>query len=212
MPSEQETNNSPAPSPTPTPEPTPTPSPTPDPAPTPEPVKEGDAPKPEGDKPAEPAKVEPLTAESLKFAEGLEVDETVRDEFLGILNDDKLSRAELAQKLVDLQGNFAKKLDESLTAAFAKQQEEWVNEVKADPEVGGDKLDPVLGNIKKLVIEYGTPELDDLFTASGMGNNIHTIRFLNKIATALNEGGHANGQPPSTTKSAAQTLFPSMKS
>jgi len=204
-------------SPQPTPEPTPTPTPTPTPEPnTPEPVKivegQGEAEKPaEGEKPAtEP--VAPVALEALKFPEGSTVDPELSTEFLSVINDDKLSRAELAQKLVDLQGKVVAKVDSLATEAFETQNKTWVDEVKADPDVGGDKLDGVLGNIAKLVVEYGSPEVNEILTATGAGNNIHIIKMWDKVARALNEsGGHANGNPPPDAKSAAQRIFPSMK-
>lgn len=185
----------PTPEPTPTPSPTPTPEtpPAPTPAPTPEPVA-------------------PLTAESIKFTEGFQVDEKVRDEFLTALNDPKLSRAELAQKLVDLQTNFAKTQEEASTKLWEDQQQKWQDEVKADPEVGGDKMELALAGIAKVVQEYGTPELKQILDVTGAGNNVHVVKFMNKIAKALNEGGgHVTGNPPPEEKTTAQKLYPSMK-
>lgn len=191
----------PTPSPQPTPEPTPTPSPTP--TPTPEtPPTPTPAPEP----------VAPLTAESIKFADGFQVDEKVRDEFLTTLNDPKLSRAELAQKLVDLQTNFAKTQEEASTKLWEDQQQKWQDEVKADPEVGGDKMELALAGIAKVVQEYGTPELKQILDVTGAGNNVHVVKFMNKIAKALNEGGgHVTGNPPPEEKTTAQKLYPSMK-
>lgn len=128
------------------------------------------------------------------------------------MNDDKLSGAERAQKLIDLQQDFAKSQDAALTAAWEQQQETWKNEVKADPEVGGDKMEPALAEIAKMVNEYGTPEVADILTNTGAGNNVHIVKMMYKIAKALNEGnGHASGNPPPDAKTAAQKLFPSMK-
>jgi len=128
------------------------------------------------------------------------------------MNDDKLTAADRAQKLIDIQTNLIKSQDEAATAAWNAQQETWQNEVKADPEVGGDKMDGVLAGITKVITEYGSPEIAEILTNTGAGNNVHKVRMMNKIAKALNEGtGHANGNPPPDEKSAAQKLFPSMK-
>lgn len=167
--------------------------------------KEGNA--PEGNEP--PVVV---TADAIKFQEGFQVDETVRDEFLTIINDDKLSRPELAQKLIDLQAKFAQSQSDDLTADWEKQQDEWRAEVAADKEIGGDKLDQNLAEIKKVVLEYGSDEVNEILTNTGAGNNIHVIRMMYKIAKALNEGtGHVTGSPSQPEKSAAQKLYPSMK-
>ena len=153
-----------------------------------------------------------LTAESIKIPEGFSVDEAVRDEFLTIMNDDKLAGPDRAQKLIDLQAKFAQSQSDALTAAWEKQQDDWRAEVAADKEIGGDKLDQNLAEIKKVVLEYGSDEVNEILTNTGAGNNIHVIRMMHKIAKALNEGtGHATGSPSQPEKSAAQKLYPSMK-
>ncbi|HEY9155579.1 MAG TPA: hypothetical protein VIM69_10630 [Opitutaceae bacterium] len=153
-----------------------------------------------------------MTAESIKIPEGFQVDEPTQTEFLGIMNNDKLSGAERAQQLIDLQAKFAQSQSDALTAAWETQQETWRNEVAADKDIGGDKLEPALADIKKVVLEYGSPEVNDILTNTGAGNNIHVIKMMHKIAKALNEGtGHASGNPAPQEKSAAQKLFPSMK-
>lgn len=127
------------------------------------------------------------------------------------MNDDKLSSADRAQKLIDLQAKFAQSQSDALTQAWEAQQETWRNEVKADAEVGGDKMDGVLAGIQKVILEYGSPEVHAILD-QGAGNNIHMIKMMNKIAKALNEGnGHASGNPPPEQKTTAQKLFPSMK-
>lgn len=128
------------------------------------------------------------------------------------MNDDKLPANERAQKLIDLQTNFAKSQDEAATKLWETQQDTWRNEVAADPEVGGDKLDATMASIAKVVLEYGTPEIAEILTNTGAGNNIHVVKMMSKIAKALNEGtGHVPGAPPPDERSAAQKLFPSMK-
>lgn len=136
----------------------------------------------------------------------------MRDNFISLLNDDKMTKAELGQKLIDLQQDFLQKQSDDLTAEWTRQQEEWQEQVRADPEVGGEKMEPALAEIAKLVNEYGTPEVADILTNTGAGNNVHIVKMMHKIAKALNEGnGHANGTPAPETKTAAQKLFPSMK-
>lgn len=157
-------------------------------------------------------KVEPLTVESLKFPEGFSVDEPIRDEFLGIMNDSALTGADRAQKLIDLQAKLIQSGADAQRAAWDKTQEEWVAAAKNDPEVGGAKLEPALGSIAKLVEQYGGPELNSVFDLTGVGNNVHVIRFLSKIAKDLTENGnHVSGNPSSQPQSLAQSLYPSMQ-
>lgn len=153
----------------------------------------------------------PLTAEDITFPEGVEVQEGARDEFLDILNNREISPAEQAQKLVDLQTRLAREASETSSAGWDQMQTQWQDEVRADPEIGGAKLDGVLTNVAKIVDQYGGAELRQVMDLTGAGNNIHVIRFLNNIAKDLNEGGAVTGTPPRSSGDAASRLYPSMK-
>jgi hypothetical protein len=194
----------------------PTPSLTPEPAPASlisdavaDPAAVVEDPKPAVTEPPAPAP-EPLTAEALTIPEGLTIPDDVRDNFLGIMNDDKLSPAERANKLLDLQAGVAKELATAQEKAWADTQEKWTNEVKSDPEFANGKLEPVLGAISQVLDKYGSKELREVFGLTGAGNNVHMVRFLAKVAKDLTEGGPVSGAPPSAGKSLASQLFPSM--
>lgn len=193
---------------------TPTPSPTPDPNTDPANPPEGDPqPKEPEQKPDDSPIVEPppVSADDLKFPEDVEVSDELRDEFLGLFNDKEKSPSERAQALVDLQIKAAREASEKASEAWSAMQTQWRDEVKADPEVGGDKLQPALGRINRLLTEYGTEELNGVMDLTGAGNNLHVVKFLDKVAKALTEGGPATGQPAQTAPSAASKMFPSMK-
>lgn len=201
MPGEPEIPNSPPPETPPATPPVETP-------PTEEPKSLIEPPKDEAPPPAE---FVPLTAEDITFPDDFTVDETYRDEFLAAINNQELSAKERSQALTDLYVKAATAASEASSKAFADTQTAWQNEVKADPTVGGDKLTPTLSAISKLTTEYGSPELLEVFAATGAGNSLHVIKFLNNIANVLNEGKVVQGQPSSVETSAAERLFPSMK-
>jgi len=152
---------------------------------------------------------EPITWEALKLPETLTVNEPIQKSFLEIVNKD-MTPLERSQALLDLHGQVAKEFSDSATAEWNKIQDEWVAAAKADPDIGGDKLDPALGRISKLVDEFGTPELRAAFDLTGAGNNPHVIKFLHNVALKLTEGGPAGGSPAKGPADLAKTLFPSM--
>lgn len=168
---------------------------------------------PKDDEPSqdEPPAIEPLTADDITFPEDVQVDEELRDEFLSIVNDREKSPREQAQALVDLQLKAVQKASEASSNAWTEMQDQWREEVKADPEIGGDKLQPALGRIGRLVTEYGSEKLQAVFDITGAGNNLEVIKFLDKIAAKLVEGGPVSGAPSNTKTDAASRLFPSMK-
>lgn len=148
----------------------------------------------------------------MKLPEGFEVEPETMTGFLGIMNDAALSPNDRAQKLIDLQTKFSQAQSEKAMTAWNTLQETWQSEAKADPEVGGDKLEANLGKISTLINVHGTPELRDIMTQTGAGNNVHVIKFLSKIATAMGESLPTPASvPPGSEKSMAQKMFPDMK-
>lgn len=159
----------------------------------------------------EETKVEPLTVEKLLVPEGFELQPEMANEFLEILNGDQ-SPEDRANALLALHSKTLTAASEASSEAWDSMQEEWKNEVKADPDVGGTKLQTTLTNIGKLVDEFGDDQLKPLFATTGAGNNIHMIKFLNKIANVLTEGNFFKAGTPGgqdDPDAAAKRLFPS---
>lgn len=153
----------------------------------------------------------PLTVEDLTLPEGFTADEQLLPEFLKVVNDQEMDAKSRANALVDLQSKLMTKASEAGSAAWDKVQNEWRDAVKSDPAIGGDKMQPALASVSKLIAEYGSKELTGVFDLTGAGNNVHVIKFLHTLAEKLTEGGFAQGQPTNTAQDAASRLYPSMK-
>lgn len=158
-----------------------------------------------------PAEFVPLTSDDIEIPEGLEVNEAVRDEFLGVLNNRELDLKGQANALLALQAKVMGEASEAGSAAWNQQQTAWQDEVKADPEVGGAKLQGTLTSVGKLVEEFGSPELKQVFDLTGAGNSVHVVRFLNKLAGQLTERSVPQPGQPTSAGSTAARLYPSMK-
>lgn len=158
-------------------------------------------------------KLEPLTVESLTIPEGFEVEPELAKDFLEILNGD-MQPKDRANALLALHGKTISTALEADSKLWDDMQTEWKDEVKADPDIGGAKLQPTLANVGKLLSEFGTDELKGVFDSTGAGNNVHMIKFLNVIADKLTEGKFFKAGSPSgqdDPNAAAARLFPSMK-
>ena len=152
-----------------------------------------------------------LTADNVKLPEGFEAHSETLTSFLDIMNDNKLEPGARAQALVDLQAKVLTQASEANSAAWDTLQTQWQDEVKADPDVGGAKLQQSLASVGKLVDQFGSPELRQVFDTTGAGNNVHVVKFLSKIASQLTEGGPSLGMPSGQAADAASRMFPSMK-
>lgn len=144
----------------------------------------------------EGAKADEPIAYDFKMPEGVELDVAAADEFKGIAAELKLP-AESAQKVVDLYAKLQAKQAES----FANQVQAWGDEVKADKEIGGDKLAENLAVAKKAVDAFGGDEIRSLLDSTGMGNHPAVVRMMVKIGKAISEDGFVKGAPKNPAKS-----------
>lgn len=177
----------------------------------PAPTQEQTQQQPQTQQPAAPEFV-PLTASDITFPEGMTVQDADRDSFLGILNNREMTPAQQAQALVDLQATVAQQASEAGSQAWTDMQDQWVNEVRNDPDVGGQRFDANIANIGKLIDEFGSDELRAVMDITGAGNNVHVVKFLANVASRLTEGSQISGGNPTMTEaSVADLMYPSMK-
>lgn len=159
----------------------------------------------EGDKPAEPQVPE---AYEFQMPEGVELDKAAADEFSAIAKELKLDQA-TAQKVADVGAKMAQRQIE----AHARQVEAWVEQVKTDKEIGGDKLNENLAVARKAIDAFGSPELKELLNGSGLGNHPAVIKAFYKAGKAISEDRFVTGSPKGANSGdAASKLFPTMKS
>lgn len=150
---------------------------------------------------------EPVVPESydLKMPEGVELDKAAADEFTAIAKELKLDQV-TAQKLADVAAKQAQRQVE----AHAQQVASWVEQVKTDKEIGGDKLDENLGVARKAIDTFGSPELKELLSSTGMGNHPEVIKLAYKVGKAISEDGFVKGTPPGPETDPAKKLYPNM--
>ena len=136
--------------------------------------------------------------------EGIEPDAKATEEFVAIAKELKLPK-EGAQKLVDL--SIAR--DKAQAEAFVAQVQEWETTVKADKELGGDKLPETLAVCQK-AIALGPPELKDLLSSTKMGSHPVVVKWAYAVGKALSEDRFVQGGSgaPKGATGAAQVLYP----
>lgn len=150
---------------------------------------------------------EPQVPESydLQMPEGIELDKASAEEFTTIAKELKLDQA-AAQKLADIAAKQAQRQVE----AHANLVQSWVESVKADKDIGGDKLEENLGIARKALDTFGTPELRDVLNASGLGNHPEVIKAFVKAGKAISEDKFVAGAPKGSDTDPARKLFPNM--
>lgn len=169
--------------------------------------------EPKTEEPKVEAKVEATTfdPETFKLPDGMTADKETLGKFAALVNDDKLSAADRGAKLVELHTGLLKQAGETSTAAFKTLNETWVKEVKADPDIGGAKLEPtrqmIAGAIDKLPAKDAAA-FREAMDVTGAGNNPAVIRALAHWAKSLTEGTPVIGTPPSPKQDLAASFFP----
>lgn len=169
---------------------------------------EGDKPqddKPaDGDKPAEKPDDKEQKPEGapekyeFKPAEGQELDTAALEQFEPIARELNLTN-EQAQKMVDLYGTKIMPMVQKQQAeAWQKTTEQWAADVKADKEIGGDKLTANLSAAQRALEQFGDPELKEYLDSTGLGNHPALVKAFIKVGKAMSEdkvvtGGHESG-------------------
>ncbi|HCM9308978.1 TPA: peptidase [Enterobacter kobei] len=173
----------------------------------PQPGTEGDKPqddKPaDGDKPADKPDDKEQKQEGapekyeFKVGEGVELDTEALKDFEPVARDLNLTN-EQAQKLVDAYPKILAGVQQRQAEAWQKQTEGWAETVKADKEIGGDKLTANLSAAQRALEQFGDPELKEYLDSTGLGNHPALVKAFIKVGKAMSEdkvvtGGHESG-------------------
>jgi hypothetical protein len=122
---------------------------------------------------------------------------------------------EQANKLMPVAGEFAKKIiaerDQQLLGEVAATRKNWLEEAKADPEVGGANWDTSLEAAAKAMDSLGFPKgspLRNYLNESGAGNHVEMIRLMAKVGKAIGEDmDFVRGNQNSAVKKTDEELF-----
>lgn len=156
------------------------------------------------DAPGQPAT--PVEYTDFTVPDGVEMDADVLNDFKGIARDLGISQ-EAAQKLIDLQSSMETKRSAAAEQAQAAQKQQWADQVKADPELGGANLSKTVETAVKAIEQYGTPELRDLLSETGLGNHPLMVKFCHAIGKAMSEDNLVMGGSQATKLSPEEIMY-----
>ena len=150
---------------------------------------------------------EAFDPEAVTLPEGMTKDDALFGEFVELAKTHKLN-GPMAEALLGLGAKQAAALAERQQAVWNKQIEEWQAEVRADKEIGGDKLQGVLQTFSKAAsdLTLSDPGFREALAFTGAGNHPAIVRTLAKWAAALSEGGPVRGGPTAGNGRTPQTL------
>lgn len=141
-----------------------------------------------------------------KAGEGVELDQEALKDFEPLARELNLNN-EQAQKLVDMYGTkLLPMVQKQQAEAWQKQTEGWAESVKADKEIGGDKLTSSISTAQRALETFGTPELKEYLNTTGLGNHPELIKVFVKVGKAMSEDGMVTGKE-SGQRTAAEVLY-----
>lgn len=112
---------------------------------------------------------------------------------------------EQAQAVLDQNLAKAVSFQEAQDAAFEKQKAEWADAVKADPDLGGDKLDQTIELSRLAMDKFADQSFADMLNETGLGNHPELVRMMSRIGQVMKEGSGANPPAATTTPNSEKT-------
>lgn len=163
-----------------------------------EPAKPGASGEGEGGKQDTEGKPAEPTYE-YQMPEGMELDTAAADSLTALAKEKGLSPAD-AQKVAEIGVQMMQRQAD----AHAAMVQSWIDEVKGDKEIGGDKLTESLVHAKRAVDFIGDPALKELLEISGYGNNPVLVRAFVKLGKHLAPDQIETGSQPANGTSATR--------
>jgi hypothetical protein len=173
--------------------------------------------KPDGETPpAAETPPAPVVPEKYELTvEGVELDAAAIEEAtpifkeMGLTNDQANQLMPAATKFRD---GVAQATLQQIMDAGAKQKADWAEASRADPDIGGGKLEETLHLSGKALDALGYPEGSDfrkVLTETGFGNHPEMVRMMRKIGEMVSEDGFPRpGAVPASQISAEKRLYP----
>lgn len=141
-----------------------------------------------------------------QMPEGMALDKSAADALTAFAKEQGIKPAE-AQKLAAIGAQMVQRQQE----AHAQTVSTWIEQVKTDKEIGGDKFDASLATSRVAMETFGTPELKDVLNATGLGNHPAIVKFFYQVGKRVSQDEHVSGKGgPSGEKDVAKIMFPTM--
>ena len=145
----------------------------------------------------------------LAMPEGWTLDEEGLAGLTPIMRELKASN-EQVQAVADLYIRRMSAAREKQIAAERETVENWREEIRNDPEIGGAKYEENLASVKKMLVKYGSEDFYNYLDDSSLGNYPPFVKVMVKIAKELEDdkfipGGGAFSDDPASA--AAKMIF-----
>lgn len=141
------------------------------------------------------AKSRPPEKYDLKLAEGSKLDAKAVDDIAAFAKSNGLSQ-DAAKALLERENQNREAYVEAQKQQLEEAQKQWVESIKADKEIGGDKLKESVEGGRRALEKFGSESLIKELDETGLGNHPELVRFLARIGKAMREDKVVLSQAP----------------
>jgi hypothetical protein len=129
---------------------------------------------------------------------------------VGVFAKENKLTQEQAQSLLNRDHALISAREKAQLDAFNHQADVvWVDQLKADKEIGGDNFPKNAELAKRVVAKFGSDSLKNELNRSGFGNHPELVRLLVRVGKSMGEDSfETHGAAASGEKSAAELLYP----
>lgn len=143
-----------------------------------------------------------------KLPEGMTVAKEQMDALTTLATETK-TPPEVAQKFLDMHMSLVQAQANASVQNYVDTQNKWGTEVKADPEIGGPKLEATIASCARAIDRLNVPGFREALDLTGAGNHPAVVKAMNRIGQLMSEDRFKpGGNPPAAgPKSAAAVLY-----
>jgi hypothetical protein len=116
---------------------------------------------------------------------------------------------EQAQKFIDLAVSREQAAAQKGVQAFVDLQNKWVSEVKADPDIGGERLEASLASAARAIDRLAVPGLREALNLTGAGNHPAVVKAFVRLGEMIQEDRFRPGRdtPTEPPRTAAERVY-----
>jgi len=114
-----------------------------------------------------------------------------------------------AQKFIDLAMARETAAAHKSVQAFVDLQNQWVSEIKADPDIGGDRLKSSLASANRAIDRLNVPGLREALNFTGAGNHPAIVKAFVRLGQMIAEDRFRPGHlaRPDVPRSPAEVIY-----
>lgn len=116
---------------------------------------------------------------------------------------------EQAQKFIDLAVSREQAAARKGAQAFVDLQNKWVSEIKADPDIGGNRLTASLASASRAIDRLAVPGLREALNLTGAGNHPAVVKAFVRLGQMISEDRFLPGKDaaPAAPRSPAEVIY-----